>query len=210
VRVSLFGATGATGRLVLEQLVDRHYEVRALVGDSSKLAGMEKRLTIIEGDAEEYRKVSQAVSGCEAVVDTLGVRANTAAEVERLSAVKGSILRAMLEQGVTRYVGVAGAGVDVPGDEKGTGYKLASWFKRLTSRYVAEQKQKEFELVSRSGLDWTILRVPFITEGPLTKKYSASLLKPPSSRISRADVAYAMVSQIGDREFVRKAPFVAN
>jgi putative NADH-flavin reductase len=74
---------------------------------------------------------------------------------------------------------------------------------------VSEQKQKEFELVSRSGLNWTIVRVPFITEGPLTKRYRASLAKPPSSRISRADLAYAMVSQIGDREYVRKAPFIA-
>ena len=209
MRVSLFGATGATGRLVLEQLIDQRHEVRALVGDPSRLAGKEKGLTVIEGGAEDHGKVGQAVSGCEVVLDTLGMRTNTAAEVERLTGVKESILKAMREQGVTRYIGVAGAGVDVPGDEKGAGYQLASWFRRLTSRYVTEQKQREFELVSGSGLNWTLLRVPFITEGPLTMKYRASLVKPPSSRISRADVAYAMVSQMRDREFVRKAPFVA-
>ncbi len=209
MRVSLFGVTGATGRLVLEQLLDQSHDVRALVGDTSKLAGELERLTIIKGDAGDQDKVSQAVSGCEVVLDTLGARANTSAEVKRLSAVKDSILRAMRDQGVRRYIGVAGAGVDVPGDQKGAGYSMASWFKKLTSRYVSEQKQKEFALVSRSGLDWTIVRVPFITEGPLTRRYRASLTKPPSSRISRADVAYAMVSQIGDREFVRKAPFIA-
>jgi hypothetical protein len=71
-----------------------------------------------------------------------------------------------------------------------------------------EEKQKEFELVSKSGLDWTIVRVPYITEGTLTKNYRADLKRPPSSRISRADIAYAVVMQLKERRYVKAAPFV--
>jgi putative NADH-flavin reductase len=206
----LFGAIGPLGRRVLDQLLERDHEVKVLVGDPTKLARKSEKLTVIEGDTEDAEKVGQAIAGCEAVMDTLGVRANTEAEVQRLLKVTGIIITTMGKQGVRRFIGVAGAGVDAPGDEKGLGYRLVAWFSKLPARHVVEEKQKEFELVSRSGLDWTIVRVPFITEGGLTQKYKASLTRPPSSRISRADIAYALVTQLEDRRFIRKAPFVGS
>jgi putative NADH-flavin reductase len=210
VRIALFGATGPLGRRVLDQLLDRDYEVKVLVGDPTKLARKSEKLTVIKGDAEDPEKVGQVVAGCDAVVDTFGARANTRTEVQRLLTVTELILSTMRKQSIRRFIGVAGAGVDVPGDQKGVGYRLVTWFSKLTARHVVDEKQKEFELVSRSGLDWTIVRVPFITDGELTQKYKANLTKPPSSRISRADIAYVLVSQLQDRRFVRKAPFVGN
>ncbi len=64
------------------------------------------------------------------------------------------------------------------------------------------------QAASKSGLDWTIVRVPYITEGTLTKNYRADLKRPPSSRISRADIAYAVVMQLKERRYVKAAPFV--
>jgi putative NADH-flavin reductase len=210
VRVALFGATGPLGRRVLDQLLERDYEVKVLVGDPARLARENEKLTVIEGDPGDPEKVGQAIAGCEAVIDTLGVRANTEAEVQRLLRVTELILTTMREQGAWRFIGVAGAGVNAPGDNKGKGYRLVAWFSKLPARHVVEEKQKEFELVSRSGLDWTMIRVPFISDGELTQKYRASLIRPPSSRISRADIAYVLVSQLQDRRFIQKAPFVGN
>jgi len=208
MRVCLFGSTGSIGRHALEQALERGHDVRALVGDRTRLPDRGERLTVIVGDVGDAVKVQEAVAGCDAVIDTLGVRSNTSAEVQRLLSVTKLIISTMAGNGVRRFLGVAGAGVDAPGDEKGAGYRLAGWFSGLASRRAQEEKQRELDLVSSSGLEWTILRVPFVTEGPLTRTYRASLAKPPSSRISRADIGYALVDQLGVRTFVKKAPFI--
>jgi len=210
VRVALFGATGPLGRRVLDQLLERDHDVKVLVGDPTKLARKSEMLTVIEGDIADPAKVGETIAGCDAVIDTLGARANTETEVRRLLKVTELILAAMHRHGARRFIGVGGAGVDAPGDQKGSGYRLVARFSKLMARHVVEEKQKEFELVSRSDLDWTMVRVPFITDGELTQKYRASLTEPPSSRISRADIAYVLVSQLQDRRFIRKAPFVGS
>ncbi|MDA4114306.1 MAG: NAD(P)H-binding protein [Thaumarchaeota archaeon] len=210
MRVALFGAIGPLGRRVLDQLLERDHEVKVLVGDPTRLARKSEKLTVIAGDTEDAEKVGEAIAGCEAVIDTLGVRANTEAEVQRLLKITEIVLATMREQGVPRFIGVGGAGIDAPGDKKGMVYRLVAWFSKLTAHHVVEEKQKEFELVRRSGLDWTMVRVPFITEGEMTQKYRASLTRPPSSRISRADIAFVLVTQLEDRRFVRKAPFVGS
>ncbi len=204
----MFGATGSIGSLVLDQLLEQGHGVRVLVGDPAKVPSGAERLTVIKGDSGDPGAVGQVIEGCDAVIDTLGVRANTPAEVRRLLTVTELVLTTMRKSGARRFIGVAGAGIKVPGDEKGARYGLAAWFSRLTFRRGVEEKQKEFELVSKSGLDWTIVRVPYISEGPLTKSYRADLKRPPSSRISRADIAYAVVRQLQDRRYVNAAPFI--
>jgi putative NADH-flavin reductase len=206
----LFGATGATGRLVLGQLLEQGFDVKVLVSDPSKLTVEDERLSVVKGDMEDPDSIGRAISGCDAVIVTLGVRSNSAAEVTRLLGITDSIIASMKRNRVRRFIGVAGASVEVRGDRKGAGYRIVSSLSRLTSRHVVEEKQKEYDRVSGSGLDWTILRVPFITEGPLTKKGRLSLTSPPSSRISRQDIAYALVGQLKDQVYVRKAPFLAD
>jgi putative NADH-flavin reductase len=210
VRVALFGATGSIGSLVLDQLLEQGHGVKVLVGDPAKVHSGNERLNVIKGDSGDPGAVGQVIEGRDAVIDTLGVRANSSAEVERLLAVTELILTTMKKSGTRRFIGVAGAGIDVPGDAKGVGYGLAAWFSKLTFRRAAEEKQKEFELVSKSGLEWTIVRVPYITDGPLTRSYRTDLKRPPSSRISRADIAYAIVSQLKDSRYIRAAPFVGS
>lgn len=206
----MFGATGSIGSLVLDQLLEQGHGVKVLVGDPSKVPSGTERLTVIKGESGDPGAVGQVIEGCDAVIDTLGVRANTSAEVKRLLAVTELILTTMRKSGARRFIGVGGAGIRVPGDEKGVGYGLAAWFSKLTFRRGVEEKQREFELVSKSGLDWTFVRVPYITEGPLTKNYRADMKRPPSSRISRADIAYAIVNQLQDRRYVKAAPFVGS
>jgi putative NADH-flavin reductase len=210
VRVALFGATGLIGRHVLDQLLEQDYEVKVLVGDPTKVPRKSEKLSVIKGETIDPETIGQVISGCEAVIDTLGVRANTKAEAERLLGVTALVLKTMAKYGVTRFVGVAGAGVRVPGDETGISYRVAALSSKLTFRHGVEEKQKEFELVSKSGLEWTILRLPVTTDRALTKKYRTDLRTPPSSTISRADAAYALVSQLRDRRFVKAAPFIGD
>jgi uncharacterized protein YbjT (DUF2867 family) len=57
------------------------------------------------------------------------------------------------------------------------------------------------ELLEESGLDWTSVRPPRLTDGPLTGVYQVAYgtSLPLALKISRADVAHAMLAAIGDR-----------
>lgn len=71
------GASGATGRLLVSQLLERGQEVTAIVRPPKKSPGTltpHKRLTIIEANILDLgdRELAQYVSGCDAVASCLG------------------------------------------------------------------------------------------------------------------------------------------
>lgn len=51
MRIAIFGASGRTGRPLVEQALEAGHEVRALVRDPSKLTESHGRLAVIRGDA---------------------------------------------------------------------------------------------------------------------------------------------------------------
>jgi len=66
-----------------------------------------------------------------------------------------SVLAAMESVGVRRLVGLAGGAVNVPGERKPITGRITTALVRLMARNVVEAKQREFDIVRRSGLDWT-------------------------------------------------------
>ena len=67
-------------------------------------------------------------------------------------------------------------------------------------------------LIRRSDLDWTLVQPPQLTNGPLTRKYRVGehLELRGIPRISRADVAHFILSQLDDTTYVRKAALIAH
>lgn len=114
---------------------------------------------------------------------------------------------AMDAYGVRRLVALSGAAVDVPGDRKPLVDRLASSVVRRLARHVVAAKQREYLALASSSLDWTALRPPLVGDGG-TKGYRLDLRLQPGARVTRADVAQALVDQLTDRQFLGAAPFV--
>ena len=72
MRVAVFGASGRTGRPLVEQALARGHEVRALARDPSRLRVGHERLVVIRGDVLDAAKVEEAVAGTDAVLSALG------------------------------------------------------------------------------------------------------------------------------------------
>ncbi len=70
--IALFGATGKTGRRVLERALDNGHNVRALVRDPRKLNRTHERLTVISGDVLDPATVAETVAGANAVLALFG------------------------------------------------------------------------------------------------------------------------------------------
>ena len=71
-RVLIVGATGGTGRQLVEQALERGHDVTALVRDPSALRIVHPRLTVARGDVLDYQSVEAAVRGQDAVISALG------------------------------------------------------------------------------------------------------------------------------------------
>ncbi len=72
MQLAVFGAGGATGRLIVAEALERGHAVTALVRTPGRLTLDHERLGIVEGDATDPGAVGAAVAGTDAVVSAIG------------------------------------------------------------------------------------------------------------------------------------------
>ena len=73
MNVVVFGATGRTGRLLVEGALARGHVVTALVRAPEKLGDLRDRVRVVRGDVLDGGAVSDAVDGQDAALVALGV-----------------------------------------------------------------------------------------------------------------------------------------
>ena len=205
MKILVFGASGATGYNLVSQAVEKGHHVRAFVRDPSKLKIENKNLNIFQGDVSNYQQVEDAVKDQEAVFSALG--ASTPFK-RNFTLIKGieNIVQAMINCRVERLLYQSFLGVKE--NRKELGFLLDHIIATLLKRSIQDHEVKE-NIITTSSLQWTIVRCPTLTNGPLTGKYidgeriqSASIL--PS--LSRADVADFMLKELHDKKYIRKKP----
>jgi len=74
MKLVIFGATGATGRQLVEQALQQGHDVTAFVRNPAKVTTQHERLKIVKGNIMDCHSVGAAVSGQDAVFSALGVR----------------------------------------------------------------------------------------------------------------------------------------
>ena len=207
--VAIFGATGRAGKHLVQQALERGYYVRALARDPGKLATKDERLVVIQGNLSDNECVAQVVAGADTVLSVLGPTSNEPTFV--ISQGTQTIVEAMKQHGVRRLVVSAGAGVGDPGDAPKLFNKLINVALKATARNVYEDMLKTVDLVRQSGLDWTVVRVPRLTDGPKTGKVRVGMVgKGTGANLTRADMAEFMLKQSDDGQYLRKAPIISN
>src|SRR5437588_2338714 len=72
LRLLVIGATGGTGREIVQQALGQGHEVTAFVRDPAKLQIEHANLRIVKGDVLDYTSVESAMRGQEAVLSALG------------------------------------------------------------------------------------------------------------------------------------------
>jgi putative NADH-flavin reductase len=70
----VIGATGRTGREIVEQALARGHDVTAFVRSPESISQRNERLTIVRGNAMDENELRGAMQNHDAVVSTLGSR----------------------------------------------------------------------------------------------------------------------------------------
>ncbi len=205
-RLAIFGATGRAGSELLSQAIDAGHDVRALVRNPSKLESQAAGLTVLQGDVKDITAVTETMTGCEAVLSTLGANGNDAADTRRTGT--ANIMAAMRGRGIRRLVVMGGFHLHVPGDPGNLGQRLIVPILRLYKNLV-EDTTAMAVLVLESDLDWTLVRSPRVVRGQPTQRPRTGTLKlGPWSKVTRGDVASFMLHCLTDDAYVRQAPMV--
>ena len=206
MKVLIFGATGTVGRELVTQALEMGHTVTAFARDPSKLAIGHASLEIIEGDVMDSAAVDRAVAGHDAVLIALG--AGSKGQVR--STGTRNIIQAMQKSGTRRLVCLSTLGV---GDSRGNLNFLWKYimFGMLLRAAFADHVTQEDDVI-RSGLDWTIVRPAAYTDGERTGDYRhgfPATEKGLKLKISRADVADFVLTQLANDSYIRMTPGVS-
>jgi len=203
----IFGASGGTGRHLVEQAFAQGHGVTAFVRDPARLPISHPDLRIIRGDVSDAGGVAESVAGQGAVLVALGAPIPVR-HYPALTEGLMHIVEAMERAGVRRLIYLSFIGVRE--SRRAGGFFIEYIASRLLRHSIADHEENEAR-IRRSGLDWTIVRPPKLTDGSRTGAYrhgEAIRARSPFPTISRADVADFMLAQLTDRTYVRKAAAV--
>jgi uncharacterized protein YbjT (DUF2867 family) len=205
--LAVFGATGKTGRHVLSQALDSGWTVRALARRPDALEPHE-RLTIIAGDVLDAGAVGSVVDGSDAVVSVFGQVKGSPPTLQTDGT--RTIVTAMQARGIRRIVSLSGGGLPFAKDRPKTPDRVIRWLLRRLSPHVLDDALGHAEVLAASGLDWTIVRGPVLTDQPRTGRYRVGWVGvDASAKIGRADLATEILAQVDATTHVRSMPFVS-
>jgi putative NADH-flavin reductase len=222
MKLTIFAATGRIGRQVLEQAVAAGHDVTAVVRNPKKLSSQDLRVVAADLAAPDPAALDSAVKGADAVLSGLGARSASETGI----AWKGTraIVQAMKATGIRRIVVVSGAPIGTvpspgrpnpPKHDPGDGFFMRNLFSPLIKaalrKHFADLAQME-DVLRDSGLDWTVLRPPRLTDGPVTGTYriayGQNLRR--GFLVSRADVAHLMLRALERPETVNQTIGIAD
>ncbi len=206
MRLLILGATGATGRNLLEQALAAGHEVTALVRNPARLTMTHARLAVAIGDATHSRALEGSMTGQQAVLSALG--AGNSLRLEVASPAIAALIPAMRARALKRVIFLSAFGV-------GETFAQASLLQRLAYRTVLRQifadKAKADAMLRQSGLDWTLVYPTVLTNGARVGTYRVGerLAMTGLPKISRADVASFMLEQLSSAEWVRRTAVIS-
>ncbi len=210
MKLTVFGATGRTGLQVVEQGLAAGHEVRAVVRDATRLDADRGGLEVVVADVMDPATIVESVTGSDAIINTIGTRSGRAPTTVCADSAR-SIVEAMHKAEARRLIVVSGTGPFDDGDGPGMRYILKPIGRLFLKNVFADFVEME-EIVRASGLDWTIVRPPRLTDKPFTGQYRTrrELNLRRSFTASRADVADLILAVSGDSDTYGATIHIAN
>ncbi len=206
MKITVFGATGATGKKVIEQALELGYEVNAFVRNPDKMDIIDKKITLITGDVTNPESVDKAVEGSDGVIVALGASPDMQTDIVMEKGTQ-NIMNAMKKHGVKRII--VQSSYAMSGSPEGIEFmkKMGMGEEQIAMvKPVLDDKTKQEEAIQASGLEYTIVRPLMLNDEGKIGKYRVgeNLDVKVGDAISRADVADFMLKDLTENKFAGK------
>lgn len=206
MRLLILGATGRTGKLVMEEAIAKGFEINCLVRSRRKLETSGK-IRIVEGNPSNLIDLRAAMENCDYIINVLNISrksdfpwASLRTPKTFLSRVMNNLIETSSEmnlQGITicSAWGVLETKKDLP-----------LWFKWLIDYsnigFAYKDHERQEKLLEKSDLKWRIVRPSGLTntkkEQQIKESYDNS--PKPSLTISRKSLAKYLIDSIYNEE----------
>lgn len=210
MNVTLFGATGRTGKILIEEGLRRGITltVAARPGSSFNHPGVR----VLHGQLTDRRLLNDAIQGADAVLSALGPTSIRHAGNMPITKAMKAIAAEMENLNIRRLIAVStGTAVD-PNDGSDWKIRMPALLIKLSMPNAFKDIVGLANTIRASNLDWTMVRVGFLTDQLASPHLNTGLYGHTrhSLRVSRADVASFMFNQIEKRDFVHQAPGISS
>jgi putative NADH-flavin reductase len=213
MKVVIFGATGFSGKAILNATLSQKHQVTILVRNKSAIRIKDKNLNIVEGNVMDKHTVSEVLKNSDAVIQCLGVGGKGNGKPNTfISEATKIIVEEMEKQQIKRLIAMSNVGA-------GNSVSFQPWFfTKIILPYfmkwlkvIIEDKNRMEPIIMNSNLDWTIVRCPNIVDKPAKGRCNATLDgKGLKLSITLSDLSKFMVDQLKQTAFIKQAPSVSN
>lgn len=212
MKIAIFGANGATGRLLTERCLQAGHEVTALVRTPERFP-FRDRVQVIRGSAFDAGVVRQTVEGAEVVFSSLGAKSPLRNENVLPRAVP-LIVVAMQQAGVRRIIAVGSAGALADSLKEQPVWRrwiVQNIVYTFLLKWPVHEQIVQYQVLSSSGLDWTMVMPAMLTHGRAKGRYrvDGEALPRNGNSISRADLADFMMQQIDSGKWLRRGVYLS-
>lgn len=215
MKILLLGATGRTGKQIIEAAIQKGFEISAIARNPQKLEKF--KIDITAGTPYDYETVEKAIEGCDAVINTLNVSrksdnpwAALAAPRDLISKAASNTMKAMTKSGIKRFIALSTIGA-------GRSWKKIPFILKLivsisNMRPAFRDHGKQEEILESSDMDYTICRAPLLSNEAHEKGAIATPEneKPASPVLSRRAAADFFLHIIENKQYVRETISLSN
>ncbi|MEO5499058.1 MAG: NAD(P)-binding oxidoreductase, partial [Candidatus Saccharimonadales bacterium] len=189
-RITVLGANGRVGRLVVSLLLEKSYDVTAFVyhDDGSFDAN---HVRVAQGDVHDVSSVEAALTDGDAVICTLGSWGTPQKDI--VSSGVRAIIPYMQKNKIKRIISLTGAESRASGDDLSLIHRAMYIGISVGAGKILRDGEDHITQLEQSRLDWTVIRSPVMTETGATKYRLSSKRCLPWQTIHRHAVAKAMV-----------------
>ena len=205
MKLVVFGASGKTGSLLIEQALASGYEVNAYVRTQESIKLVHPDLKVFVGQLSEKSKLRLAITGADACISTLGGASLTKHSHQIIQGID-NIVSIMEEVKVKRiiYLSSIGAGTSRNYMPQPIRFFIADLMLRVP---LADHTANE-NRITQSQLEWTIIRPGGLTDGAKSdnlKHGTENMKMKGNQRISRSNVAAFILNQLTNSNYVNKS-----
>ena len=216
MKILILGATGRTGRLLVEEAVKQGFDINVLVRDERKLSTRSAAITVFEGSTANRDDLLKAMQDCEAVFSVLNISrtsdfpwAALRTPTDFLSASMKNIIGVAEQLQINRIIITTAWGVNE------TKKEIPWWFAWLIDHsnigYAYRDHEQQEDLLKNSTLSYTILRPAGLTNSLKSKNIIVSLdnYPKPGLTISRKNVALFMLNVLKNELYGKLCPVIS-
>ncbi|TDB61847.1 NAD(P)-dependent oxidoreductase [Arundinibacter roseus] len=209
IKIAVIGGTGKSGKYLVNQLLTQGFELKLLLRNPDTFQNHSPQIQVVYGSVANYEAVYELLEDCQAVISALGLGV-PASEPTIFSLSTTHVLRAMKEHAINRYLVITGLNVDAPQDNKSSKTQFATEWMKQHYPISTTNKQHEFEILTKSTVDWTLVRLPLIEQTDVSGPVQVSLEDCPGDTISATSLSNFLIEQLFSDTYFEKSPFIAN